>query len=101
MVELRKRPGSRYFDLIVRKYVLGDKLEEEGGDRRAASRALKSLTTSMNRNRKQDLAEHDGPGSRKAVSNKRAQAINSRNYEGEEFGSQRGLPGLPGEGYYL
>ena len=82
MVELRKRPGSRYFDLIVRKYVLGDKLEEEGGDRRASGRAIKSLTTSMNRNIKRDAADHDGPGSRKAISNRSAQKLNSRNYEG-------------------
>ena len=100
MIELRKRPSSRYFDLIVRKYVLHDKIER-GADSNATSRALKSLTTIMNRKRKRDQAAHVGPGSKEAVSNRSAQAKNSRNYEGENFGSQRKAPGLPGEGFFL
>ena len=91
MVELRKRPGSRYFDLIVRKYVLGDEIKP-GPDRNAVSRGLKSLTTIMNRHRKQDLAEHDGPGSREAISNSRARGISKRQYEGND--------GPAHEGYY-
>ena len=91
MVELRKRPGSRYFDLIVRKYVLGDEIKP-GPDRNAVSRGLKSLTTIMNRQLKRDMADHDGPGSRKAISNAKARGISSLQYEGND--------GPAHEGYY-
>mgnify|MGYP001269699360 CR=1 FL=1 len=84
MVELRKRPGSRYFDLIVRKYVLGDEIKP-GPDRNAVSRGLKSLTTIMNRKRKQDLAEHDGPGARRVITNSTARTISRNQYDGGEM----------------
>jgi len=84
MVELRKRPSSRYFDLIVRKYVLGDEIKP-GPDRNAVSRGLKSLTTIMNRKRKQDLAEHDGPGARRVITNSTARTISRNQYDGGEM----------------
>ena len=84
MKDLRDRNDGRYFDSIVRKYVLHDDLPA-GAASMAVSNGLKALTTQMNRKRRRNLGDHNGPGARKAMSNETARDISGAQYSGEEL----------------
>lgn len=60
-----------YKSILFRKYVLDD--VEEPKDRQTLSRAVRKVTEVLNTKRKRDMANHEGPGARKVISNAHAQ----------------------------
>lgn len=56
--------------ILLRRYGLGDVLDN--AERMTVTRAVDALTATLNRNRRRDVAEYEGPGSRQAISNTRA-----------------------------
>ncbi|MEU3690501.1 hypothetical protein [Streptomyces narbonensis] len=67
--------------IIVRRYVHGDTLTD-AKDRVYLSRAIEALTIRMNGHAAISRSEHDGPGSRRAVTNASARAITGNSYDG-------------------
>jgi len=62
---------------LINQYVRGIQAE----DRKAVTRAIDALTVVMNRAFRRGRTDHNGPGSRKAMSNARAAVINKRQTE--------------------
>lgn len=81
-----RESNEGYADIITRRYLGGESLSVEGGDRMRLNRALNALTTQMNRSFKQQHAERaDGPGTRKRVSRSAAYTKSSSDYDGDDF----------------
>ena len=81
MEKLRHR-SAVHTHLIEQVYVRGY-VPKDGGERKELTRAVDSLTREMNRsNRSQIVAQHDGPGSRKAMSNESAIRMTRNDYRG-------------------
>ena len=77
-----KESNDRLFDLLVQRYLLTLVPFESGStDQVATSRAVAALTEKMNFNRRRDMATHEGPGSRKAISNAKARAKSGNDYD--------------------
>lgn len=73
LTEVQKR-------VIVRRYVHGETLEDQA--RSALSKAVEALTIRMNGHAAISRADHDGPGSRRVVTNASARAITGNSYDG-------------------
>ncbi|MGW2478631.1 hypothetical protein ACWCWQ_02180 [Streptomyces sp. NPDC001571] len=67
-------------EVIVRRYVDGDTLNNV--ERRDLTRAVEALTIRMNGSAALHKADHDGPGSRRAITNASARAITGNSYDG-------------------
>ncbi|SHN24275.1 hypothetical protein [Streptomyces yunnanensis] len=67
-------------EVIVRRYVDGDTLNNV--ERRDLTRAVEALTIRMNGSAALNKADHDGPGSRRAITNASARAITGNSYDG-------------------
>ena len=79
---LRDR-NPRHAFLIGEAYFKGVKFSQEDPDRQALMRAVTNLTLEMNRSHRSAIvAQHDGPGSRKAMSNEQAQRTTRTDYKG-------------------
>ena len=78
--ELRGK-NERHFNLLIAKFVLWEVLSL--ADLSAANRAVKSLTDKMNYNHQRlSSYHHEGPGSRKAVSNQSMHYKSHGDYDG-------------------
>ncbi|MEU9603668.1 hypothetical protein [Streptomyces sp. NPDC048057] len=66
--------------ILVRRYVDGDALD--GGERKELFRAVEALTLRMNGRAAVSRADHDGPGSRRAVSSAHARLTSGMAYAG-------------------
>lgn len=56
--------------ILRRKFIDGDQLDNK--QRMLLTRAVDKLTLTLNRKRRKESSEHNGPGSRKAITNARA-----------------------------
>lgn len=65
-------------EVIFSNYVAGDFDSSNGDARKELTRARDSLTAAMNANHKAAKVEHDGPGSRQAMSNASARSLSKR-----------------------
>lgn len=63
------RGGPWYAEVLFAHYVAGDYVEAPGDKGATLTRARDALTVEMNRARRETEAAHEGPGSRKAISN--------------------------------
>lgn len=70
--------NPEYAELLERRYIHGIDIRDESGGK-SESRAVTKLRRLMNANFRQRGTNHDGPGSRRAISNARAQAMAARN----------------------
>ncbi len=76
------KANAGYYDAIRRTH-LEDETALEAVDRKRLERAQVALTTQMNRSFKQQHADRpDGPGTRRAVTNRAAQVISAQEYAG-------------------
>ncbi|MGV9364487.1 hypothetical protein [Amycolatopsis sp. NPDC003731] len=64
-----------YAEVIFCYYVAGDYVEPPGDNGKTLTRARDALAVAMNAARKAANAVHDGPGSRRVVSNSAAQSL--------------------------
>ena len=88
-----KVSNKRYFNLLVAKYVIRD-VDMSSADTIATHRAIKSLTDRMNFNHQRlSSYHHEGPGSRKAISNARAYAITNDQLNADANWSPVNKPG--------
>ena len=93
------KANASYYDAIRRTH-LEDETSLEAVDRKRLERAQVALTTQMNRSFKRQHADRpDGPGTRRAISNSRAQRISMQQYSGAYDGTGAGWSSVPGEGY--
>ncbi|EMF02417.1 hypothetical protein J7W19_29285 [Streptomyces mobaraensis NBRC 13819 = DSM 40847] len=67
--------------ILTHRYVHGETLAD-AKDRVYLGRAIEALTIRMNGSAATSQAEHDGPGSRRAVANASARAITGNSYDG-------------------
>jgi hypothetical protein len=82
---------------IVLRYLVG-RVPKGSKDEVALVRALVYLTEEMNRSFKKQHAESpDGPGSRRAISNAKAQRVSQQQYSGAYDGSGSGWSETPGD----
>src|SRR5690606_24102263 len=72
-----RRIHPNYQEILVRKYVQ----DEDPPPRMQRQRAIDALTRVMNHAWRRANTEHEGPGSRKVISNARAAIINKRQTE--------------------
>jgi len=88
-----KVSNKRYFNLLVAKYVIRD-VDMSSADTIATHRAIKSLTDRMNFNHQRlSSYHHEGPGSRKAITNAKAQNISMSYMDDEGPGAWRNIGG--------
>jgi len=89
--ELRGK-NERHFNLLIAKFVLWEVLSL--ADLSAANRAVKSLTDKMNYNHQRlSSYHHEGPGSRKSITNAKAQNISKSYMDDEGPGAWRNIGG--------
>jgi len=82
MKRLRER-NSKYAEVIDRRYLRDEVIpQEDRAERTRLTRALTALTTEMNRSFKQQQRQHEGPGSRRAISNAAAYVKSNQQYSG-------------------
>ncbi|WP_157931035.1 hypothetical protein [Mycobacteroides abscessus] len=83
-LEVLRAESQQYYEILSRKYLLGENVTQTGAEHTRLSRAYSALATAMNSSHKVQHADRqDGPGTRRLVRRDYARHISKGGYDND------------------